>query len=195
MRGPVWSTEQLDLAVQEFIEVTAIVTKAVATDGSWLGPLGSAAAKKINTVRLTVRHKWGNLIPGVAADYAIRMLRSILRSYDDTHEFLKGDGLTDLLESPDAKALLTPQHLACVAALRLLRGLDSPAIASLVPNPFQGETTHLRGERLLGYARLAPTASSKLEREVILRLRTAGHSDRSVEGIVLMYDDALRGLA
>jgi len=227
LRGPAWSTVQLDLAVAEFIQVTAIVMKAVTTDSSWLAPLGLAAAETMNAARLTVRQKFGSSIAGVAADYAIRMFRSILRSFDDTHEFLEDDGLTELLkESPDAEALLAlcsdeerdflrgqiatvalveaveagplggaAQHLACVAAQQLLRGLDSPAIASLVPNPFQGETTHLRGERLLGYARLAPTASNEIEREVILRLRTAGYNDRSVEGIVLMYDDALRRLA
>ncbi len=222
LRGPVWSIEQLDLAVAEFMQIAAIMMKAVATDSSWLGPLGLATAEAMTAVRLTVRRQLGNSIPGVAADYAVRMFRSLVRSSNDAHELLEEyDG-----QSPDAEALLAlcsheerdflrgqiatvalieaaeagplgsaAQHLACIAAQRILRGLDSPAIASLVPSPFQGETTHLRGERLLRYARLASTASNKIEREVILRLRTVSFSDRSVEDIVLMYDDALRRLA
>src|SRR5690606_6165919 len=100
--------------------------------------------------------------------------------------------LCDALERGVERAALA--RLSCYGAQHFIRSLRAPELQRL-PDPYLGETERQRGERMLGYLRVAPAATTDVEREVILGLRSVHfHGPGQVTGrladfVVTLYGD------
>ena len=144
----------------------------------------------------------GQSIAGVAADFSLRLARGMSRFVEEHWETIAEDEeVKELLNGTPAEELidmdslpgefLRGQYMALVLIDALEEGCDSTVVSRVAvaaaqgllractdpwmrrfPNPFLGESREQSDERMLQYVRIARTASSEAEREVILNLRT-----------------------
>lgn len=224
------SAEDLKAVVLEFAGASFELTRSLIERPELMRLALAEADDTMTDIAALARQQLGVSIAGAAADFSLRLLRAFMRFVTERWESLTSDpdaqaliegttSLPDLLDAqPEAvdflcgqvavlslcdtleqNAVTAGRWLPCLAARHLIRSLSAPDF-QVIPDPYLGETERQRGERLLTWLRLSSTATTEIEREVILELRcvhlrymgTAGQAARSV---VALHGDILAKLA
>jgi len=224
------SREQQTRQIRDFLEAAINLMQAAEGHTDVLQHVFEATCDVIVDAAAMAHEMLGQTIAGVAADYSLRLVRAVTRHVaeqwdalsedEEVQQLFDGKPVEELIDmdSPSGD-FIRGQYLALVLADALEDGCDTAVVARIAvaaaqaflrgwadprlqqfPGPFVGESREQADERLLQYLRLASSASSEAEREVILNLRRShllqGSQLGSLVGLATgYYQDTLRRLA